>query len=73
MLNLVSKVKKRRLISIELKNYILLDRWCLSIIGGKIALGYSGVETESMMAVIQAYKNRDVQESEADLANYTKR
>ncbi|KAG1473766.1 hypothetical protein G6F56_000764 [Rhizopus delemar] len=43
-----------------------------SIIGGKVALRYAGVEIEAMKAVAQAHKNRNLQEFETALATYTK-
>ncbi|KAI7891645.1 PCI domain-containing protein [Mucor mucedo] len=42
-----------------------------SIIGGKIALKYAGVEIEAMKAVAHAHKNRNLQEFETTLATYT--
>ncbi|KAI9280467.1 hypothetical protein BY458DRAFT_470076 [Sporodiniella umbellata] len=43
-----------------------------SIIGGKVALRYAGVEIDAMKAVALAHKNRNLQEFETALANYTK-
>ncbi|KAG0747883.1 hypothetical protein G6F57_004971 [Rhizopus arrhizus] len=43
-----------------------------SIIGGKVALKYAGVEIDAMKAVAQAHKNRNLQEFETALATYTR-
>ncbi|KAL9538898.1 26S proteasome non-ATPase regulatory subunit 11 [Mucor bainieri] len=42
-----------------------------SIIGGKVALRYAGVEIDAMKAVAHAHKNRNLQEFETALATYT--
>ncbi|OBZ90329.1 putative 26S proteasome regulatory subunit rpn6 [Choanephora cucurbitarum] len=42
-----------------------------SIIGGKVALRYAGVEIDAMKAVANAHKNRNLQEFETALATYT--
>ncbi|GAA5810224.1 hypothetical protein MFLAVUS_003643 [Mucor flavus] len=42
-----------------------------SIIGGKVALKYAGVEIDAMKAVAHAHKNRNLQEFETTLATYT--
>ncbi|KAI8079153.1 PCI domain-containing protein [Thamnidium elegans] len=41
-----------------------------SIIGGKVALKYAGVEIDAMKAVAHAHKNRNLQEFETTLATY---
>ncbi|KAI8883191.1 PCI-domain-containing protein [Backusella circina FSU 941] len=42
-----------------------------SIIGGKVALKYAGVEIDAMKAVANAHQNRNLQEFETALATYT--
>ncbi|GAA5796056.1 PCI domain-containing protein [Helicostylum pulchrum] len=42
-----------------------------SIVGGKVALKYAGVEIDAMKAVAHAHKNRNLQEFETTLATYT--
>lgn len=42
-----------------------------SIVGGKAALKYAGVEIEAMKAVANAHQNRNLQEFETALATYT--
>ncbi|KAI9256611.1 PCI domain-containing protein [Phascolomyces articulosus] len=42
-----------------------------SILGGKVALRYSGADIEAMKAVANAHQNRNLQEFETALATYT--
>ncbi|KAI8149472.1 PCI domain-containing protein [Fennellomyces sp. T-0311] len=42
-----------------------------SILGGKVALRYSGADIEAMKAVANAHQNRNLQEFETTLATYT--